>query len=66
MLVHRRLPPQLAVAGTQLLLGGEKQVELSVLLNDTEEQIMVTLLSIDPGTSRTSGTLATTPSLSPD
>ena len=29
-----------AAAGTQSLLGGEKQVGLSVLLKDTEEQIV--------------------------
>ena len=42
-----------AEAGTQLLLGGEKQVGLCVLLKDTEKQIMVTQPSIKPRTSHT-------------
>ena len=42
-----------AAAGTQLLLGGEKEVRLSGLLKYTEEQIMVTQPSIEPRTSRT-------------
>ena len=37
-----------AAAGTQLLHSWEKQVELSVLHKDTDEQIMVTQLSIEP------------------
>ena len=65
MLVHRRLPPQLLLV-PKLHLGGEKQEGLSVLLKDTEERIMVTQSSIEPGPPvLESGTLATTPAALP-